>query len=109
MFFSTVSTPSEETTLNEAFHRHVADGGSDARSFYAAPDAPKRHCPTVKGAAAKPMFFSERGLFFNYTIDSAYFFPRSGFLLVFINQPVKAVGLDTMHGFEVMKIQPMGK
>ncbi|KPJ59667.1 MAG: hypothetical protein AMJ46_09945 [Latescibacteria bacterium DG_63] len=39
------------------------------------------------------------GLYFNYEISKAYYFPGSGYLLVFTHQPMLATGNDTMHGF----------
>lgn len=100
----TVQPPAENQALIDAFHKHVEDGGSNASSFYAQKDTPARQAVALTGAVAEPIFFSDRGLFFNYTIDSAFFFPRSGLLLVFTHQSVPAVGLDTMHGFMMMKI-----
>ena len=100
----TVQPPAEDKASIDAFRKHVEVGGSNAHSFYALNDSPARHAAVITGAAAEPLFFSDRGLFFNYTIDSAYFFPRSGLLLVFTHQSEPAVGLDTMHGFMMMKI-----
>lgn len=101
----TVNAPDRNPALAEAFDRHVQDAGSDARSFYAARSTPDRLAPDVVGAGAAPLYFSDRGLFFNYRIASAYFFARSGVLLVFTHQPLKAVGLDTQHGFVLMRIE----
>lgn len=100
----TIGPPDQDSTLTAAFHQHVFDGGSNAQTFYAQDDAPAKHCPTVVGAVAEPLYFSDRGLYFNYTIDSAYYFPHSGLLLVFTHQSITAVGLDTMHGFIVIKL-----
>ncbi len=100
----TIGPPDEDPALTAAFNQHVYDGGSNAETFYAEDNAPPKHPPAVAGAEAEPLYFSDRGLYFNYTIDSAYFFPRSGLLLVFTRQPITAVGLDTMHGFIVMQI-----
>ncbi len=100
----TIGPPDEDPALTAAFNQHVYDGGSNAETFYAEDNAPAKHLPTVAGAKAEPLYFSGRGLYFNYTIDSAYFFPRSGLLLVFTHQSITAVGLDTMHGFIVMQI-----
>lgn len=101
----TLRPPAEDAALTDAFHKHVAAGGSDARSFYGADAPPARHPPVIEGAKAEPLWFSGRGLFCNYTISAAYYFPRSGLLLVFTRQAEHAVGLDTMHGFVLLKIQ----
>ncbi len=100
----TLRPPDEDKTLTELFIAHVQAGGSNAESFYAAEQAPAKQPPLFRGADAEPLYFSDRGLFFNYTIDSAYVFVRSGLVLVFTHQPTKAVGLDTMHGFIVMRL-----
>jgi hypothetical protein len=99
----TLRPPDEDKTLTESFIAHVQAGGSNAESFYAAKQAPAKQPPLFRGADAEPLYFSDRGLFFNYTIDSSYIFFRSGLVLVFTHQPAKAVGLDTMHGFIVMR------
>ena len=100
----TIQPPAEKPSLAEAFDRHVRDGGSHAGTFYAQQNAPPEHPPVIIGADAEPLYYSGRGLFFNYTLEAAWFFPRSGLLLVFTRQPIVAVGLDTMHGFVVMRL-----
>jgi hypothetical protein len=45
------------------------------------------------------LYYYPTGLYINYDIDMAYYFPKSEHLLVFTHQPVSASGLDTMHGF----------
>lgn len=99
----TVRAPATDASLTEQFFAHVHDGGSNAQTFYAAQKSPTKHPPAVSVKAA-PLLFSDHGLFFNYTIDAAWYFPRSRLLLVFTHQPTKAVGLDTMHGFIVMQL-----
>lgn len=98
--------PDADAALMEAFMSHIHGGGRNGRSFYAASKQPVRHSPVVVGAAAERPVFSERGLFFNYRIAAAYYFPKSHLLLVFTHQPQKAVGLDTMHGFVLMRLGP---
>ena len=43
------------------------------------------------------------GLYVDYQISKAYYFPGSGYILVFTHQPLIASGNDTMHGFLLFK------
>ncbi|POR01501.1 hypothetical protein AU468_08025 [Alkalispirochaeta sphaeroplastigenens] len=100
----TVRPPTGNASLEQAFVAHVHDGGDNAKTFYATHAGEGRHSPIVESMNTRPLLFSDRGLFFNYTINTAWYFPRSRLLLVFTHQPTRAVGLDTMHGFVLMEV-----
>jgi len=60
--------------------------------------------PSVEGIDIKLAYYYPEGVYIGYTISKAYYFPQSRYILVFINQPRMASGLDTMHGFLLLKI-----
>jgi hypothetical protein len=60
--------------------------------------------PSLEGIDVKLVYYYPRGVYIGYTLSKAYYFPQSGYILVFINQPRMASGLDTMHGFLLLKI-----
>ncbi len=99
-----IKAPQPRNDLKAAFTTHVAVGGSNGSTWNKA-QGPKGIVPAdVGNAVARLIYFYPSGLYFDYSISQAYYFPRSGHLVVFTNQPLLAVGLDTMHGFMVLKI-----
>ncbi|MBE0534359.1 MAG: hypothetical protein IH624_01730 [Phycisphaerae bacterium] len=99
-----VKPPNPRSDLSLAFSAHVAGGGSNGISWNKERGLKGVVAPEVGNAGARLIYSYPAGLYFNYTISQAYFFPRSGHLVVFTHQKLLAVGLDTMHGFMVLKI-----
>lgn len=72
--------------------------------------------PRFKGTRPVGVDFARRyeypaGLYFDYDIAKAYYFPKCGYLLVLTTQPLLSAGGDTMHGFLLLKefrISPAG-
>lgn len=60
--------------------------------------------PSLEGIDSKLVYYYPDGLYIDYTISKMYYFPHSGYALLFTNQPRLASGLDTMHGFLLLKI-----
>jgi hypothetical protein len=60
--------------------------------------------PKFNGINSTLIYFYPKGLYINYNISKVHFFPKSQYLLFIIDQPRKAVGFDTMHGFMIFKI-----
>lgn len=99
-----IKPPKPRSDLPVAFNAHVAAGGSNGLSFNRERGSKDVVIPEVGNAKARLVYYYPAGLYFNYTISQAYFSPRSGFLVLFTRQKTLAVGLDTMHGFMVLKI-----
>jgi len=59
--------------------------------------------PEFEGIKSELVYFYPEGLYINYEISKAYYFPNSGYLLVFTHQSMLASGNDTMHGFLLFK------
>ena len=72
--------------------------------------------PKFKGTTPAEVAFAPRyeypsGLYFDYDIAKAYYFPKCGYLLVLTTQPLLSASGDTMHGFVLLKefrISPRG-
>lgn len=60
--------------------------------------------PIVDGWKAELKYAHPKGLYFNYDISHAYFFPETNYLLIFTNQPLMCSGYNTQHGFMILKI-----
>ncbi|HPD46644.1 MAG TPA: hypothetical protein P5279_08940 [Anaerohalosphaeraceae bacterium] len=99
-----IRPPQARSDLATAFAAHVAAGGSNGSSWNAEQGLRAVITPELGNAKARLIYAYPAGLYFNYDIAQAYYFPRRGLLLVFTRQKMLAVGLDTMHGFMVLKI-----
>jgi hypothetical protein len=60
--------------------------------------------PKFNGINSTLIYYYPKGLYINYNISRIHYFPKSQYLLIIIDQPRKAVGFDTMHGFMIFKI-----
>jgi hypothetical protein len=55
--------------------------------------------PVFNGTRYRLLYYYPAGLYINYEIDKAIYFPKSGQLLVFTLQSTTGSDFDTMHGF----------
>jgi hypothetical protein len=60
--------------------------------------------PSFEGIDVKLVYYYPDGVYFDYKISKAYYFVRSGYILLFTKQPRLADGFDTRHGFLLLKI-----
>lgn len=63
-------------------------------------------CPSVEGMDVELLYAYSRGLYVNYSIKQAFYFPDRAMLFVQTEQAERAVGMDTMHGFLVLRVLP---
>ena len=98
-----IKPPEFDSLLAEEFKEHIRQGGSNAYSWLKLKGDKGIRLPKIEGIQTKLLFSYNQGLYINYKISEVHYFPNA-FLLVFTNQPQKAVGLDTMHGFLIFKI-----
>ena len=59
--------------------------------------------PIMIGLNASLVYYYSDGLYFNYTISSAYIFPTSKYLVLFTNSKNTCSGENSMHGFMIFK------
>ncbi len=98
-----VRGPEEKPSLGRAFDEHIRSGGSGAASWNGKRGAEGVVPPRVDGFDAELVYYYGRGLYVNYDIAQVFYFPETGYLLVFTEQKKRAVGLDTMHGFMLLR------
>jgi len=60
--------------------------------------------PEVKGFKTKIAYYYPNGLYVDYKISRVYLIPTFGYIIIFTQQPRLKSGLDTMHGFLILKI-----
>lgn len=98
-----VSPPDFDSLLYEDFSEHIVQGGSNAISWYQLKGKKGIILPNVEGIKTELLFSYKTGLYINYEISEVHYFLKR-YIVVFTHQPIKSVGLDTMHGFLILKI-----
>jgi hypothetical protein len=99
-----ISPPDYDSLLAEAFNEHIRQGGSNAYSWFKIKGQDGIIFPKIEGIKAEHLFSYKTGLYINYEISEVHYFPNA-YILIFTQQPIKTVGLDTMHGFFIYKIK----
>ncbi|MBN2227140.1 MAG: hypothetical protein JW763_07215 [candidate division Zixibacteria bacterium] len=96
--------PQLDSTFKRKFMHIIREGGSDERDWYRACQSGCSDYPEFYGADAELIYVFRGGLYKNYTIKEAVHFPESGYLVIIIDQPLTATGMDTMHGMLVYRL-----
>lgn len=60
--------------------------------------------PLVEGWKSELKYAHPKGLYFNYELTKAYFFPETNYLLVLTSQQLLCSGYNTQHGFLILKV-----
>lgn len=60
--------------------------------------------PRVEGGDCELAYYYPAGLYINYDITDVYHFERAGYLLLFTHQDMLETGMDTMHGFIILRL-----
>lgn len=98
-----IKAPAGDDKLLGEFKEHIRKGGSNGESWNKKMGEAGIIPPVCEGLDVKDAYYYPSGLYINYEIVKAFRFERSGIVLLFTENPEKAVGLDTMHGFIVLK------
>lgn len=98
-----VEAPATNEQLADAFRRHIHAGGDDGTTWNRKMGSKGVVPPVVDGFDVEMTYYYPAGFYVNYDIAKIYYFPRTGYLLVFTDQKQSAVGLDTMHGFMLLR------
>jgi hypothetical protein len=99
-----ITPPQFDPGLRDAFNKHVVEGGSNGYTWN------KKHgidgivLPNIENLKIDLLFYHQGGLYINYNIASVHYFPDTRLILIFTEQPLRAVGMDTMHGFFIFEI-----
>jgi len=98
-----ITPPQFDPGLRDAFNKHVVEGGSNGYTWN------KKHgldgivLPNIENLKTELLFYYHFGLYINYNMASVHYFPEARLILIFTEQPLRAVGMDTMHGFFIFK------
>jgi len=99
----TVKAPPENPALMNKFENLVIKKGRSLADWNHPGKTQNVVPPLLDKISAEPLYYYPNGLYVNYSIAKVLYFPRSGFLLLFTHQHKVAVGLDTMHGFILLR------
>lgn len=99
-----VTPPPPDSTFQRKFNKVINDGGRNASDWYKACPVHCSDYPIFFGTDAKLVYEHPDGLYKNYAFSQVIYFPKSKYLVLVTDQPTRAVGLDTMHGFLVYKL-----
>jgi len=102
-----VTAPPPDAAQRKRFEEHIRQGGDNGCTWNQKYGPAGVVLPGFDGLSARLVYFYPAGLYVNYEIDRVYYFPKSRYLLIFTRQPQKAVGLDTMHGFLLFRLEPL--
>ncbi len=97
-----IAVPPPDSALLRLFQEEYAKGGE--RSWNVKYGIKGVSVPSAEALNIDVVYYYPEGLYIDYTLSNVYYFPRSGYVLVFTNQRRLASGLDTMHGFLLLKI-----
>lgn len=99
-----IIAPDYDSSLSVEFNDHIRKGGSNAYSWIKVKGNDGIKLPEIEGIKTELLYSYKTGLYINYEITDVHYFP-SLYVLIFTHQPRKAVGLDTMHGFLIFKVE----
>jgi hypothetical protein len=96
-----IEAPPMDSTLLKLFQKEYYAGRE--RSWNELYGIKGISVPSTEGIDINLIYYFPEGLYVDYTISKAYYFPYPGYILVFTNQSRMASGADTMHGFLLLK------
>ncbi len=100
-----IEPPAEDTTFLRKFQTVIKHGCRGPKDWYCECPVNCSDYPIVHGCEADIVYAYEGGVYKSYSFKDVLYYPESGYLVVISDQPVKAVGLDTMHGMLVLRLK----
>ncbi|HCY75444.1 MAG TPA: hypothetical protein DHV28_05945 [Ignavibacteriales bacterium] len=100
-----VSDPLFDSTLAKSFSSYVLEGGDNAIKWNAINGENGMVLPIVENFEFDLLFYYNAGLYINYKISVVQYYPDADIAIVFTEQPVRTIGMDTMHGFLIFKVK----
>ena len=100
--------PPEDTTFGRKHGRLTNEGQADAAHWRRECPVNCQDYPNFVGTKATLLYEYKRGLYKNYTISQCLWYSKSNILVIITNQPMRAVGLDTMHGLLIYHLDRDG-
>lgn len=102
-----VTAPLFDSTLAKSFISYLDEGGHNAIKWNAVYGENGIMLPIVQNFEFDLLFYYDAGLYINYKISDVQYFPDADLAIVFTEQPVRAIGMDTMHGFLIFRAKPI--
>jgi hypothetical protein len=102
-----VRDPLFDSTLANSLSFYLLEGGNNAIKWNAINGKSGIVLPTVENFEFDLLFYYDAGLYINYKISDVQYFPDADLAIIFTEQPVRAVGMDTMHGFLIFNAKPI--
>ncbi|MFH0777921.1 MAG: hypothetical protein V2A71_04735 [Candidatus Eisenbacteria bacterium] len=99
----TMLTPRFDAKKAELWNEEVEHHMNGAREWNRRYGWDGLDAPRFRGRKFLYYYEYPAGLYVNYDVTEAYYFPTSGYLLILTHQPVLAPNGDTMHGFMVLR------
>lgn len=98
-----VSAPARNPDFEESFNQHVHEGGSNGSTWNKEYGVDEISLPLIDGLDTELVVYYSGGLYVNYDISQVHYFQEAGYLVIFTHQAKRAVGMDSMHGFLILK------
>lgn len=100
-----IQPPVEDTTFVGKFSDLINVGSyENARGWHRMCSSNCDDYPIVRGCVADVVYSYEGGVYKNYIFKEVLYFPESRYVVVITDQPLMAVGGDTMHGLLVLRL-----
>lgn len=96
-------SPPQDANLARAFDDHVGGGGSDGATWIEEKGDAGIVSPLINGEPAQVVYAYPGGLYVNYELARVVGILGRDEVIVFTHQDKLAVGLNSMHGFLVVR------
>jgi len=101
-----VQPPPEDTTFVSKFSGLISGGAyGNASEWHRMCSSNCNDYPVVHGCGADVVYSYKGGVYKSYSFKEVLYYPESRYVVVITDQPQTAVGLDTMHGLLVLKLE----
>ena len=101
-----LSMPDPNQALHEQYLEAAGAWSSSAREWNKLMGIKGILCPPVEGMRLELLYAYTSGYYVNYRIKQVFYMPDRHLLFVQTEQKQLGVGLDTMHGFMVLRVWP---
>ncbi|NQV33714.1 MAG: hypothetical protein HQ515_13560 [Phycisphaeraceae bacterium] len=101
-----LTVPDPNQALHERYLKAADTWCSSAREWNVRMGVQGTLCPSVDGSQLELLYAYAAGYYVNYRIKQVLYVPDRALLFVRTEQKQKAVGMDTMHGFLVLRVWP---
>lgn len=101
-----LTVPDPNQALHERYLKAAETWCSSAREWNTRMGVQGTLCPSVAGKQLELLYAYASGYYVNYRVKRVLYVPKWALLFVQTEQKQRAVGMDTMHGFLVLRVWP---